>query len=949
MAMGQWVSTMRGLRMPLRSFSCTFALLCNIGASLAQLMPTAVRNALLMGDVDATLQWVDHRLHSPDAGDALTRARLLELAGEQYHRLSDIGEAKKYWDGALTLRQRTFGDSSAEAAVGYAYRARYHNYMAAYPPSLIIFGLMRPRPATFGFALAVAVSLHGQPLLERARIGMLNGRIQETLVALDSAIEATAQPSLAYCRLLETKGEVFHRLSDIGGAQRCWNEALGLRRELFGDSSAEAAVGYAYQARYHNYMAAPLADHQPLAWREASRARRLLQHGRGKVSPGERILILREGGYAYKVAFGRSGLDKHTLFGRSRQLYRDALRAAINVRDTIWIAQVMHDIGNTFTDETGLYAPGLTRAQLRPYVDSALHYYDASRALMQRHGMGMSEAVMMDHFTTALVLKGAYGKDSLDVTLAAFDRALRTMLMQEGQPADVDPFLFDPRLRNKAQMVELYYQRATAIAMTSYPQEPDVAHVRAALTTVEAAVPYWEAMLREYEGRDLHKVVGAYGHFPFQLGTRLAADLFHTTGDTIQLLKALQWFDRNRDALDQREVLRTGQRPEALVAQPSTLASYRAQPGTYCIAAHGAYHLDLFGIGPARNAPILFTLSNALTVQVLRARDELRKAMQANDPVRYRATAFLLYQALIAPLSIDADVQELVIIPGEVLDGIPFEALVTDTLGEATWGGSHYLGERFTIRYARTIREGIRAPLVLGNTLPRMAIAHPPGMSELPFADSLVRASTQWNGSPAPAFHVTRQDLLNLLAQDAPLHLASHAIHTRRPDDLPYLVLQDGPLSLGALDSATCRSPFVALSTCSSGEGPTFSGQATLSLGNALLRRGAGAVVQTLWPVDDRATSEVLGLMYGNMREGRSVSEALAAAKRDFIQRHKHDGLASPYYWSGIVLTGRDVRSVATTGSIRWWVAGGLVALFGSLLGYGSFKRSRRSRARTAS
>jgi len=821
--------------------------------------------------------------------------------------------------------------------------------MAAHPLSLTIFGLMRPRPAIFGFVLTIAVSLQGQPLLERARIGMLNGRIPETLAALDSAIAATAQPSLAYCRLLETKGEVFHRLSDIGEAQRWWTEALHLRQQLFGDSSAEAAVGYAYQARYHNYMAAPLADHQPLAWREASRARRLLHRCRGEVTVGERVLILREGGYAYKVAFGYRGTDEHAVFERSRQLYRDALRTATSVHDTIWVAQVMHDIGNTFTDETGLYASGLTRAQLRPYVDSALHYYDASRALMQRHGMGMSEAVMMDHFTTALVLKGAYGKDSLAVTLAAFDRALRTMLMQEGQPPDVDPFLFDPRLRNKAQMVELYYQRATAIAMTSYPQEPDVAHVRAALTTVEAAVPYWEAMLREYEGRDLHKVVGAYSHFPFQLGTRLAADLFHTTGDTIQLLKALKWFDRNRDALDQREVLRTGKRPEAMAAQSSTLASYRAQPGTYCIAAHGSYHLDLFGIGPAPEAPIVVTLSNDLTVQLLRARDELRKAMQANDPVRYRTTAFLLYEALIAPLPIDADVHELVIIPGEMLDGVPFEALLTDTLGEATWGGSHYLGERFTIRYARTIQEGIRAPLVLGNTLPRMAIAHPPGMSELPFADSLVRASTQRNGSLPPAFHVSRQDLLDLLAQDAPLHLASHAIHSKVPDALPYLLLQDGQLTYTELDSTSCRAPFVVLSTCSSGEGPSFHGQSTLSLGNTLLRRGAGAVVQTLWPVDDRATSEVLGLMYRNMQHGRSASAALAAAKRDFIQRHRHDGLASPYYWSGIVLTGRDVRPAARAGSPGWWVAGGMAVLLGALLGYRSFSRSSRSRARTAS
>jgi hypothetical protein len=115
-----------------------------------------------------------------------------------------------------------------------------------------------------------------------------------------------------------------------------------------------------------------------------------------------------------------------------------------------------------------------------------------------------------------------------------------------------------------------------------------------------------------------------------------------------------------------------------------------------------------------------------------------------------------------------------------------------------------------------------------------------------------------------------------------------------------------------------------------------------MSIAHAFLGAGTKCVVHTLWPVDDRATSEILGDFYTGLEEGLLASEALARAKSDFIARNADDGLADPFYWSGIVITGTDVRMEPVRNNAWWYVLGVLPIIAG---GYMRSRRGRRSRA----
>ncbi len=784
----------------------------------------------------------------------------------------------------------------------------------------------------------------------RAASITLQGDVVRNLALIDSALLINGRPSLERARLLELKGEQYYRLSDIGEAWRTWNEALSLRQQLFGDSSAEAGSGYAYQARYHAYMSSSQLDHQAVAYTEASRAKHLLETRKGEVKTDDRVFVLREFAYAYKLLNVVAQQDPGTGYRRTRSCFKDALRIAEHAKDTLWVAQVTHDIGNTFTDQVnGPHGPTSPR-ELRILVDSALMHYRRSMDLLAAMGQGSSEAMMMEHFTTALLYKYAYGQDSSQVAIAAFDEALLTMLAPyEGRKRE-DPLHFEPRLANKAQMLELLFQRALSYA-DQYHEHTDTMRLRLALKSLEAAVPYWWAMLREYRSRDLQKVLGSYSHFPFRYGTHLAAELYGLNGDPARLQQALNWYDLDQGALEQRDLLRSGASSVEAAISTKNRGPSQLPEGTMLVAFHAypwlmAIVIDHKGTRIIR--PGTKKLNGGDLAQLGSA---LRRAMKEGNVEDYRHIGNVIYANTLEDVLKGEKVQELIIIPDGAMAFLPFEALVTDTVTGSTWGDLPYLRNCTKVRYARSIRGALKPAITLDGGKFNYVVADVPGLSYLPFATRLVRRHEERTDMPHSTAPLTRARLGTWMHAEIALHIATHAEALDKPDAVPHMLLADGFLTLNDIDSIGCAAPLVVLSTCSSGDGRVFIGEGAMSLANAFLRGGAQAVVQTLWPVDDQSTSEVLERMYAYMEEGRTVSDALSAAKADHLRQHADGALANPFFWAGIVTTGVEVRPAPKRASNRpyWWMGGAFIVVISAGAGYRRLRRSKSSSARSES
>ncbi len=746
---------------------------------------------------------------------------------------------------------------------------------------------------------------------------------------------AIRRDTLLHARTLEMLGEQYYRISDIDEAKRYWDEALELRRARFGNDSPEAGAGLAYQARYHNYMAAPQWDHQITAEETSVRAIELIANA-GDVLPFERVVALRERAYAYKVFHGLYAIQRTKDSPAepsvaARPYFRKALQEAIAARDTIWTAQILHDIGNTFTDQA-IPSRG-DPAKLHMVVDSAMWYYDRSITLMQAHGLGTSEPVMMDHLTIGLLQEYAFQKGGYMPAIQSYRRALRVLLDMQRIPRTTDLYRFQPSVPNKAQVLELMsfishcYDRI-------WWEDKQSSYIDSAIHVIEAAVPYWEALVKEYGSRRLHLVTSSYAHSPFQYAHIFHMDRYVHKGNSDDLIAAMIHLERRRNLKIQRDRLKRGLPSLQFLEEPVTLDDLVAPQGTLIIeymSGHGfsAVVIDEHGPRSIELGPTPFNPEFGVGRFAEFAVNEV-----SADRQEFRRKAVEWYQRLLQPLLQGRTERKLVIIPYGTLSHLPFAALMIDTVPD------RYVGQEYEIRIAPDLRSALQ-PMQLAEDRTMITVANGAETSDLPFALRYARALAQdFDSGLDTALRSDRLDLL--LREPGILHIASHARAAGLPDTEPYILLTDRAWSEKDIPWGKVDRDLIVLAACSSGSGRVFLGEGAQSLGHALLQAGADAVIHTLWPVDDRSTNEILHHMYTSMLAGDPASTALHKAKNRFMEEHEDDGLDDPFYWSGIILVGTDVRLDRDRPGV---LIGSVVAAL-LLIGILVHKRSSSSRER---
>ncbi|MEM8548151.1 MAG: CHAT domain-containing protein, partial [Pseudomonadota bacterium] len=111
-----------------------------------------------------------------------------------------------------------------------------------------------------------------------------------------------------------------------------------------------------------------------------------------------------------------------------------------------------------------------------------------------------------------------------------------------------------------------------------------------------------------------------------------------------------------------------------------------------------------------------------------------------------------------------------------------------------------------------------------------------------------------------------------------------------------------GFVSLRDIYNMTIEADLVVLSACETALGKRLAGEGLLGLTRGFLHAGANRVVATLWPVQDRATAELMGHFYRGLLQERLPPAAALANAKQALQRNRR--WRHPYFWSGFVLLG---------------------------------------------
>jgi tetratricopeptide (TPR) repeat protein len=208
-------------------------------------------------------------------------------------------------------------------------------------------------------------------------------------------------------------------------------------------------------------------------------------------------------------------------------------------------------------------------------------------------------------------------------------------------------------------------------------------------------------------------------------------------------------------------------------------------------------------------------------------------------------------------------------------------------------------------------------PLLLGRP------AYGPGWRDLPGTGdevdtvvALMRAKPGFRGAVALAGARAGERAVRAAASPRVLHLATHGYYdtgrVARPDPLlrSGLVLAAGDsLSDGLLtareaqDLDLAATELVVLSACATGTGELRQGEGVFGLQRAFLAAGAGAVLTSLWPVNDQGTSVLMRAFYQEWLGGKHPS--VRAAFRAAQERLRRDpNYRDPFHWAAFVLVG---------------------------------------------
>lgn len=250
-----------------------------------------------------------------------------------------------------------------------------------------------------------------------------------------------------------------------------------------------------------------------------------------------------------------------------------------------------------------------------------------------------------------------------------------------------------------------------------------------------------------------------------------------------------------------------------------------------------------------------------------------------------------LYTMLVEPLEIEKNSpRKLIIVPYGALHALPFQLL---------YDGTKYLIERYEVVNLPaaglvTRRGPKRAPGAL-------VLAHS-WDGRLPYTHSEAEFVYQLFGGQLSVDDAVNRPVLKR-APTQILHIAAHGEYRLDQPDLSYIQLADGQLYTDDVLQQDLSYELVTLSACETGLANVAADEELIGLGRGFLYAGAGALILSLWGVNDRLTTNLINRIYGALSRGESKSASLRHAQMSIVDENAN---LHPAYWGAFQLIGDD-------------------------------------------
>jgi CHAT domain-containing protein/Flp pilus assembly protein TadD len=324
--------------------------------------------------------------------------------------------------------------------------------------------------------------------------------------------------------------------------------------------------------------------------------------------------------------------------------------------------------------------------------------------------------------------------------------------------------------------------------------------------------------------------------------------------------------------------------------------------------------------------------------------------------------SYKLYKTLFGKLeSLALESSGLIIVPDDFLYYLPFETLVTDTLGirnRYDFSSAQFMIEKVNISYSSSAslfdkelqldRNPSQGILAFGN--PNFSYLNSSGKEpstfsndqqildfsretnhfpQLPNAEEEVKNIANLFGSSETQVFIgdkCSESIFKKLAKEFRIiHLATHFMVDDHDPLYSKIVLsepndenEDGFLQTFEIFDLQLNADLVVLSACNTALGKLSKGEGIIGASRAFLYAGVPSMVVSLWNVDDQATSMIMNNFYEYLGDGLNKSEALRLSKLKYLKNVDFQR-KDPFYWAPFILLG-DVSPIPLRpGSNFFW------------------------------
>jgi CHAT domain-containing protein len=323
--------------------------------------------------------------------------------------------------------------------------------------------------------------------------------------------------------------------------------------------------------------------------------------------------------------------------------------------------------------------------------------------------------------------------------------------------------------------------------------------------------------------------------------------------------------------------------------------------------------------------------------------------------------AYDLYNALIKPLEPSLHgVEELIIVPDDILFYLPFEMLVYDVSGIETaydFANAKFLLEKYAVSYASSaslLNPGLQRPresrddiLAFGNpdfgapaeeseTTELLAsnlryagsVVRGGSLVSLPHAETEVKViGEEFRGTVFTGTKATEENFKAKAQEYSILHFATHFLTNEDHPLYSKIVLaqnngpEDGYLQTYEVFNLNLNADLAVLSACNTGLGKLQRGEGLVGISRAFLYAGVPSLVVSLWSIDDESTATIMKNFYQHLRAGLNKKQALRLAKIDYLKSSQNVG-KDPFYWAPYILIGdwHSIHLPARSSLSRWTI-----------------------------